>query len=490
MRAVFGAKFEDLGNALPIGRQSDGHSCGICVVNAVEHAIFGAPLFIDRNRYNLRTRYFVEAVKYLAREGLEGEREGCVVEVQDEEVKVTEPQDPISEAAPQSPTPSPLFGDTPYPPSPDTGSEMMGVDDPAAASGDEGICLATSSVVGTNRLAEQQGKRVRGSDDESSSGCKSSRKRPKGKVMESDDESGEDCVPSRSAEASRKLKESLKSGTFVVDKGKRERFERKCRGLDGHAEFHYKESWQVRHSKCSKWVTMREPYELFRFGEHIKGCKKMQEKGRNGTINSFFKRQDTKETGTMKMAKPSARKQIVIGARAKPRETLIPSIPFTSEERPCLGLGKDQDKRIDTYISRIITEGAGSRSDTHITKMLFGNEIKYSELDDVAKRYVAAAQVHMQKWKISHTLGAIFSTDCKGKVIVTDMTQSSACNQCLGLLKLDVFKKALGVQPPPLKNLKFIPHRHRNAATNLGINLAKIEGFSNLLEKVSYCNHP
>ena len=65
LHVAFGAPFEDLGNTLPIGRQDDRHSCGICVVNAIEHAIFGVPLFTDRDRYCLHIQYFVEAVKHL-----------------------------------------------------------------------------------------------------------------------------------------------------------------------------------------------------------------------------------------------------------------------------------------------------------------------------------------------------------------------------------------------------------------------------------------
>jgi len=420
----------------------------------------------------------------------EGEGIGCVAGAQDEGVEDAGSQDSVVEAVPQSPTPSTPFSDVIQPPLYDTGIQTMGTDN-SATSGDEEGCLPTSGVAAGDqscRFVARKGKRVRGLDDKGNGGH-SGRKRPKRRPKESDDEtdeSGEDHL-SRSAEASRKLNESLRSGTFVVDEGKRGRFEEKCRQLDGHAKFCYKKSWRVRHSKCSTWVKMREPYDVVRFSKHIaENCKRMGEKGRNGTIDSFFKRQGAGEMGTTRMAKPSARKEIITGIRAKPRETLIPSIPFTSNERPCLGLGKDEDERIGTYISRVITEGAGSCSDTKITQTLFGHEVKYSQLNDDDKRYVAATQVHMQKWRISHTLGAVFSANCRGNVIVTDKTQNSTCDQCLGLLKLDVFKKALGVQPPPLENLKFTPHRYRNAATNLGMNLAKIEGFSSLLETVSY----
>lgn len=246
-----------------------------------------------------------EGREEMAGETPEGGRVGSAAGTWDEEMEWRD------SVVPQSPTPSVLVGDAGYPPSSDAGIETMS-DDDSMASDDEVKYLTVSGAAGANRsrlLAERQGKRVRGSDDQSDGGCGPSRKRLKGRMEELDeldDESGRDRVLSRSAAASRKLKESLKCGEFVAGEGKRERFEKKCCGLDEHARFRYKESWQVRHSKCSKWVTMREPYESVRFGEHIKGCKQMGEKGRNRTIDSFFKRQDTKETGTRRMAQPSA----------------------------------------------------------------------------------------------------------------------------------------------------------------------------------------
>ena len=409
-------------------------------------------------------------------EGMEG--------AQDEPVEDQKLQDFIIEAAPQSPTLSFPFSDTGFSPPSDGGT----TNDPVVSE-DEGICSATSSAPGESQSCGFSGqpKRRKRLDDKGGGEHEPIRKRPKG-VKRSDDEDNEDCGLSRSAAASRKLRESVRSGTFVVDE-KRKRFETKCRGFDGHASFRYKGSWQVRHSKCSRWVTMQEPYNLVRFGDHVGGCKRAGAKDRDGTIDLFFKPRDPTETGTTRMAQPSSRAQIFAGARAKLKETLIATDQlFVSKERPCLGLGKDQDERVVTYISRAIVEGAGSHSDTHVATLLFGKGVKYSELDDTSKRYVAAAQVHSQKWKISHSLGAVFSVDCMGKIIISDRTQGSVCSRCLDLLKLEAFKKALDTKPPRLENLKFTPHRYRNAATNLGINLAKIEGVSNLLEKVSFCN--
>jgi len=263
----------------------------------------------------------------VARDGGEVER---TVGAQDGGVDSAEPQNPIIEVAPQSPTSGTWFGGIVYPPSFD-GAETTDVGDPGA-SGDEVAHLATLSVVGVEQ-SEQLGKRVKGSGDKDSGEHELVRKRRKKRVKESDDESSEDCTLSRSVGASRKLNESLRSGMFVVDEGRRERFERKCRGIDGHAKFRYKQSWQVRHSKCSHWVTMREPYDLVRFGDHAKGCKRMGEKGGDGMIDSFFKSRDVTETGTT-MAQPSARTQIFTGARTKLRDRRRQGGAVRAQDRP------------------------------------------------------------------------------------------------------------------------------------------------------------
>lgn len=395
----------------------------------------------------------------------------------------SEPQSFTIEVVPHSPTSSVFLSDLDFPPHSDGGIEPMAIDNPMFSE-DEGTDWTTSSTAKANPphgFTKELKRRKRSGDG----GGKHEPIRGQPKRMKMSDD--EDGGLSRSAAGSRKIKEALKSGTFVVDEKKRGRFEEKCRGLDQHAQFCYGKSWQVRHSRCSKWVKMQEPYNTVRFGEHVDGCKHTGKDTRDGTIDMFFKPRSSSKTGTVRMAKPSARREIFTMATSRqkvaPINPDLPPIPFITNERPCLGLEKDQDERINQYISRAVVEGAGSCSETNVAKNLFGSQVKYSELDDTSKRYVTAAQVHEQKWKISYTLGSIFSADCREKI-----AQGSTCDKCLDLLHLDAFRKTLNTRPSSLENLKFTPHRHRNAATNLGINLARIEGVSELLEKVSIHN--
>ena len=64
-KTLFYAPFRNAGESLPIGTQQDGISCGICVLNGLEHEIFGARLFTHDRRNVLRVQYFVDVMKLL-----------------------------------------------------------------------------------------------------------------------------------------------------------------------------------------------------------------------------------------------------------------------------------------------------------------------------------------------------------------------------------------------------------------------------------------
>ena len=57
--------FKDMGQVLPIGKQADTNSCGVCVINAMAHVALNAPLFTHSQRNHHRIRYFVDMVGYL-----------------------------------------------------------------------------------------------------------------------------------------------------------------------------------------------------------------------------------------------------------------------------------------------------------------------------------------------------------------------------------------------------------------------------------------
>jgi len=62
---MFKTPLRGAGKTLEIGRQQDGDSCGICVVNSIEHHMFGTPLFTHNKRDTLRIYYFTKAAEFL-----------------------------------------------------------------------------------------------------------------------------------------------------------------------------------------------------------------------------------------------------------------------------------------------------------------------------------------------------------------------------------------------------------------------------------------
>jgi len=380
---------------------------------------------------------------------------------------------PVSEANTEGSLQSPAAGNslsdtTPLPPS---SPERHGTHPPDPVSerkrpihGDLDLRNKSPTSCGMRKRRKVGGTGV-GTDDEGSSG-----------------ERGE----SRSAAGSRRLNDSLKSGGFIANEQKRGSFEEKCERMGSGARFRYGEKWEVLHLKCGKWLTMTEPYNTTRFKAHLKSCKSDGTKGHNGCINDFFQpRVDSAGVGGLgkstKRPTVTVRRQVVIGGRSKKPD--LETLPVIADSLPCLGLRENHDDRIPNYISRALTEGAGSRSESHVTAELFGDGTKYSELSDQDKQLVQAAQVHSRAWTFNRELQAIYSTNCRRAISTT--TTTGICPECLSVLGLKAFKKALSVERASLASKKYIPHRWRTAATDLAINLAEINGLPGLLEAVS-----
>jgi len=65
MTTCFHSSFRNLGQVLPIGTQKDGISCGVCVLNSLEHALLDARLFTHNRRNILRVQYFTKIMNLL-----------------------------------------------------------------------------------------------------------------------------------------------------------------------------------------------------------------------------------------------------------------------------------------------------------------------------------------------------------------------------------------------------------------------------------------
>ena len=61
----FYSSFKNVGEVLPIRTQNDGISCGVCVLNALEHEMFNTWLFTHDIRDVLRVQYFTDVMTLL-----------------------------------------------------------------------------------------------------------------------------------------------------------------------------------------------------------------------------------------------------------------------------------------------------------------------------------------------------------------------------------------------------------------------------------------
>lgn len=56
-------KWMNKGGILPIGKQLDGNSCAICVLNAIAHALLKTPLWHQSRAMSERADWFVKLAK-------------------------------------------------------------------------------------------------------------------------------------------------------------------------------------------------------------------------------------------------------------------------------------------------------------------------------------------------------------------------------------------------------------------------------------------
>jgi hypothetical protein len=393
---------------------------------------------------------------------------GRILEISDNETS--------AQSIPSSPALGYWTDDRSLPPSSDAGEELV----------DEVV----GGIGGTGGWSELKRKHLDEVDEEERSRWKTVRRET---VVVSDDESpagtDDDKKRSRSAVASRKLKQRVKSGGFVVDERKRKRFEEKCIEMDGRADFCYRgASWQVLHSKCLKWYAMSEPYNATRFRTHLGKCKARGEQG-NLSIMSFFKPKGVGEIDAEAKTKitPSARKQIFVGGATSASVIIKPPHTdngITLKSQPCCGVSDTQNPLVSTYISRTVVEGAGSISLKRATQMTYGNDVKYSELTNDQKAVVATTQAHLRLWTINRELRVVFSTKCT-KFVEQDRYPEVICGNCDRVAQSDAFRRSLRVKQTPLDRMKYIPTKYRGPMEDLGAKFASTRGLAELLQDVS-----
>jgi hypothetical protein len=281
---------------------------------------------------------------------------------------------------------------------------------------------------------------------------------------------------SRSATASRKLKQSMMDGSFVISPQKQRNYEQEIQLVDREAAFQYGNTWTVYHSQCGKWFTMSEAYNTTKFKLHAKSCKASS--GKTSTIDAW-----AKKLGWKVKDKTLALTLAPVGKSNAATVLTKPSVHVAEVEVeqlkpphyvPCPGIAAKTDPRVAVYILRTGAGGGGARSVTAIARERFG--LPFHELDDDNQDVVRALQQHEHTWRNDHTNKVVFSTKCNTRVD----PERQCCERCLNVLNSSAFKNALRVPLPPNANYKFLNRQYRN--DSLGLIYAKSAGLQELFE--------
>lgn len=282
-------------------------------------------------------------------------------------------------------------------------------------------------------------------------------------VVDRDNEMGPVGI-SRSAVASQKLKAEMKAGTHKINKVRQQTFENECRLSDPAAEFSYGENWRVFHSQCGKWLVMTEAYNLTRFRQHIKGCKKVGSGSKFTTLNSFVVKGPAWQI------------------ESKSVEALVPP---RMADYPCLGITTSHDQRIPKFITRTGADGGGARSVTKIANELFNKP--YSELSERKKSQVDTAQMHEWSFHFDRLRMAIHSSKCKKVVTAPEVDDGHhTCCECLDMYNSDQrLKSALQKPMPQPENFKYLNKQYQGKST--AERYAKTQGLLEIIQDKVCC---
>ncbi|KAF9495356.1 hypothetical protein BDN71DRAFT_1506912 [Pleurotus eryngii] len=145
------------------------------------------------------------------------------------------------------------------------------------------------------------------------------------------------------------------SGLLVKSTQRWDNYVAKLRQLDQHVEVYGKSPTRIRQaccSSCAKIILQSEPYNTYRFKQHISRCKAKGSKLHVQSIDSIFK---------FKLDRlPSTKPKV---------DNLV--------KRPCRGLTKAHDECIPVYTSRTEVRYAGRESRTILAIRYFGQTFRF-----------------------------------------------------------------------------------------------------------------
>ncbi|KAF4599335.1 hypothetical protein EYR40_006427 [Pleurotus pulmonarius] len=439
--------FLTIDSQYPCARQNDGYSCGIIAVNALQHYTLGTPLWTGATREQLRV----------------GEFFSCMEFCQDNQT-VDAPLIPsfLPLATAISPVP-PTVAISPVPP-----AAMPSQSTKRQRGNSNTISSHVSTPVSPPRPAIKRPRR--GSRLNLNTAVVPIVARgsilPEGDspVASLDDEV--DLVPFKGKKDGKSdsmiLKErknaAADKGAFVVNKQRWDTYVGKLRELDKYVEVFGDNPRTIRNARCSacaKIIKQSEPYNTYRFKQHISRCKAKGSKLHTQSITGMF---------TLHLDKSLSLKE-----------------PTPLVARPCSGLTVAHDDRIPQYTSRTEVRYAGGASRANLAIKHFG--LTYSLLSTEQKDEVDLHYRNSCKWELDHDDQRAFSCQCLQEVqCKVDSEGLQACKECLKILTLHEFQVSISRSGSADENRKYIPFRYQSIVT--GKMYATNKGLSQFVKEV------
>ncbi|KAF4621774.1 hypothetical protein D9613_012142 [Agrocybe pediades] len=397
LKQAFGKRFKNQGNILPHAVQNDSFSCPIITVNTITHAVLNEPLWSAEDAKEARLKWFNRLASAhcnyqkepIARLEASKDQESVLPPLRSEKLGLTfilnnYPQLPHSTVTYNDNQPDDSFymsdesddelqgnGFTPVVDD-QTSTVNESVDGPSKSPATSPTLVTTppSKLIGIKQLRKVSLSEEDGSESDSGNSHVSEDERRTKFIR-----AGEGT--SHSAVASRKLRDSVSQGSFQANERRMLTWKEKILEGDDAAQFDPDKVRRVRHSKCRKWIIVKEPYDTVRWKDHLKGCKI------KGKLQSLF---------TMGFSKVAKTKETTIVEEVRPP-------PPTQPQVPCPGISDVDNPKISRYLRRTGALGDGSRSLPVIAKQLFKKLFSRIVNEDHRKQ-VLDTQMHEQiEWR-------------------------------------------------------------------------------------------
>ncbi|KAE9388911.1 hypothetical protein BT96DRAFT_1025259 [Gymnopus androsaceus JB14] len=229
---------------------------------------------------------------------------------------------------------------------------------------------------------------------------------------------------------------------------------------------------------CESRVAMKEPYNTARWKAHLEKCKGPNPKKKVTKLTAFESFQP-------------------LGPAEGCHSNIPPPAPPPPMIRkPCPGITKCFEPRVEQYLKAVESDGGGSKSVGYFSKEIFDKE--YNALTKTEQNQVRAAVAHGWTWRNHYEKGveAVFAcgeNPCECFLEIEDgsedlLKSAAPCNNCILVHRSSIFQKALNKKRADSKTKKFIPDTHVHS--KLQIVYKQFKGLETLVTEAEETTEP